>query len=405
MVFRLDDENVGFPNPTLADPNGLLALGGGWTPEWILNAYYLGIFPWYEVGGVPYWYAPEKRMVLFPDEFHMSKTLHRLIRSGRMEVRVDTCFSDVINSCANMKRKEQGNDTWITKYFIDSYCRLHEDGFAHSFETFLDGELVGGLYGVSISDYFCGDSMFHTATDASKVAFARMAEFALLNGFRFVDAQLYTDHLASLGAREIPRDEFLALLSAQDINKTFRGKWHKNTAVLSLGGNQGDRIGLLAQAMLIIEKYVGHITQTSAIYETEPWGFEADQQFLNLAITVNTPLQAGELLTTLLGIEKSLGRVRTDDVSDSSEHCADAHRTYSSRPIDIDIIFFNSELSDTPSLQLPHPRMHQRRFVLQPLVDIIPSFVHPKLKKKMRQLLAECDDKCEVKRYGEIKKP
>ena len=389
MVFRLDDNNVGFPDPRLAEEDGLLAVGGGMSTVWLLNAYYMGIFPWYDRDGEPYWYSPDKRMVLMPSEFRCSKSLRRVLRSGRFEVRIDTCFEEVIRKCGETERSGQEEGTWISERFVESYCELHRQGFAHSFETFLDGKLVGGLYGVGLSDYFCGESMFHSVTDASKVAFARMVEFVQLHGMRFVDAQLYTDHLASLGAREIPRDEYLVLLERQDINKTYRGRWKSNSVVLLIGGNQGDRVAVLMRAIAEISRRIGTVSLLSSLYETEPWGFEAEQNFLNQAVVVDTDMTAHEVLEEALRIEKELGRVRTEELA----------KTYSSRPIDIDLIFFNSEMVETTDLQLPHPRMHLRRFVLAPLDEIIPHFLHPKFRKTIRQLMEECEDEGEVKKY------
>ncbi len=400
MVFRLDDDQVGFPDPRLSEADGFLAFGGGMSPDWLLNAYYMGIFPWYDDGGGnTYWYSPDPRMLLFPKEFRCSKSLHRTIASNRFEMRVDTCFKDVINACASVKREKQDAGSWISDRFIESYCRMHDLGFAHSFETFLDGRLVGGLYGISMSDYFCGESMFHTVTDASKVAFARMVEFAQLHGFRFVDAQMYTSHLASLGAREVPREDFLQLLEHQDINKSYLGRWKNNSVVLLLGGNQGDRVATLMNAIAEIGKRIGAVSLISSIYETEPWGFEAEQNFLNQAVVVDTDLSAHEVLVEALNIEKELGRIRKDEIKNASSDSLQPAREYSSRPIDIDLIFYNSAIVETDDLLLPHPRMHSRRFVLVPLDEIIPDYRHPKFRKTIRQILTECEDNGEVKKY------
>ena len=398
MVFRLDDNNVGFPDPRLAEEDGLLAVGGGMTTEWLLNAYYMGIFPWYDRDGEPFWYSPEKRMVLMPSDFRCSKSLRRVLRSGRFEVRIDTCFEEVIRKCGETERSGQEEGTWISEHFVDSYCELHRQGFAHSFETFLDGELVGGLYGVGLSDFFCGESMFHRVTDASKVAFAKMVEFVQMHGMRFVDAQLYTDHLASLGAREIPRDEYLELLEHQDIKKTYRGRWRNNTVVLLIGGNQGDRVKNMVRALSYIGYRIGTVSLLSSLYETEPWGFEAEQNFLNQAVVVDTDMTAHEVLEEALRIEKELGRVREGGLV-GSRSGTERSTMYSSRPMDIDLIFFNSEIVETADLQLPHPRMHLRRFVLVPLEEIMPDFQHPKFRKTIHQLLEECEDEGEVKKY------
>lgn len=389
MIFKLDDTAVGFPDPHLAESDGFLAFGGRMEPEWLLNAYYMGIFPWYEDhDGVPFWYSPDPRMLLRPSEFRCSKTLRRLLRSGRMEVRVDTAFRQVMEGCSKVKRDEACGESWITPHFIDAYCELHRQGFAHSFETFLDGRLVGGLYGVSLSDYFCGESMFHLIDNASKVAFARMVEFCTLHNFRFVDAQMYTPHLASLGAKEVSRESFLSLLAEQDLQRTYRGRWKNNSVVLLLGSNEGERVSLLMRAVGEVARRIGTVSCASSLYETEPWGFETEQNFLNQALVVDTDMEADEVLRVALEIEKDLGRVRPKDTVG-----------YASRTMDIDLIFYNSVMMDSPHLTLPHPRMQVRRFVLEPLAQIIPDYIHPKIRKTMRQLLDECTDSGVVKRY------
>lgn len=395
MAYLLDDEQVGFPDPRLSEEDGFLAVGGSLEPLWLLNAYYMGIFPWYDdQAGHPYWYSLDPRMVLLPGEFRCSQSLARLLRSGRFEVRVDTCFRQVVEACAGVQRPGQ-DGTWISPRFIDAYCEMHRQGFAHSFETFLDGQLVGGLYGVSLCDYFSGESMFHTVRDASKVAFARMVNFAAMHGFRFIDAQQPTRHLESLGARPMPREDFLSLLENNDIDKTYRGRWKNNSVVLLIGGNQGERVVLMMQAIALIAQRIGTVSVVSSLYETEPWGFEAEQKFLNQALVVDTDLDAQSVLEAALAIEQELGRVRPTGGADWQSD----DRTYASRPIDIDLIFYNNDVVQTPSLQLPHPRMHLRRFVLQPLAQIIPDLMHPKFGKTVRQLLDECTDQGEVKEY------
>ncbi len=402
MAYILDDEQVGFPDPRLAEHDGFLAVGGSLEPLWLLNAYYMGIFPWYDdEEGSPYWYSLDPRMVLLPNEFRCSNSLSRVVRSHRFEVRIDTCFRQVVERCASVPREGQPGDSWISNRFIEAYCRLHEEGFAHSFETFLDGRLVGGLYGVSLCDYFSGESMFHEETDASKVAFARMVVFAQLHGFRFIDAQQPTDHLASLGAKPIPREDFLAMLAENDIRKTYRGRWKNHTVVLLIGGNQGERVPLLMRAVSEIAHRIGTVSLASSLYETEPWGFETEQQFLNQALVVDTDLSATEVLQKALEIEKELGRIRpSEDKSPFSVlRSPFSVKEYSSRPMDIDLIFYDSDTVETADLQLPHPRMQLRRFVLEPLAQIIPDFKHPKLRKTVRQLLEECPDKGAVKIY------
>lgn len=395
MAYLLDDEQVGFPDPRLAESDGFLAVGGSLEPLWLLNAYYMGVFPWYDdEEGAPYWYSLDPRMVLFPKDFRYSKSLKRVLRSRHFEVRVDTCFRQVVERCASVARVGQTGESWISDNFIDAYCRLHEMGFAHSFETFWDGRLVGGLYGVSLCDYLSGESMFHEVSDASKVAFAKLVEFSLLHGFRFIDAQQPTNHLASLGAKPLPREDFLALLAENDIRKTYRGRWKNHTVVLLIGGNQGERVPLLMRAVTEIAHRIGTVSLASSLYETEPWGFESEQQFINQALVVDTDLTATEVLRKALEIEKVLGRVRP-----SSADAPPSVKSYASRPIDIDLIFYDSDIVETEYLQLPHPRMQLRRFVLEPLAQIIPDFIHPKLKKNVHRLLEECPDKGVVKVY------
>jgi leucyl/phenylalanyl-tRNA--protein transferase len=191
---------------------GLLAVGGSLAPDRILDAYCRGIFPWGTVDGQPLWYSPDPRMVLFPKEFRLTRSLAKTVRSGKFEVRFDTDFRGVIARCAETPRPGQ-NGTWITDDMNDAYVRLHELGWAHSVETYAAGELVGGLYGLAIGRMFYGESMFAHRTDASKVAFAHLVRYLVANQFGMIDCQMYTDHLASLGGREIPRADFLDRLS------------------------------------------------------------------------------------------------------------------------------------------------------------------------------------------------
>ncbi|MBR3958556.1 MAG: 2-amino-4-hydroxy-6-hydroxymethyldihydropteridine diphosphokinase [Bacteroidales bacterium] len=187
------------------------------------------------------------------------------------------------------------------------------------------------------------------------------------------------------------------MLAEQDLNRTYRGRWRNNSVVLLIGGNQGDRLALLMMAIREIANRIGTVSVASSIYETEPWGFEAEQSFLNQALVVDTDLDASTVLDLALEIEKDLGRVRPEDIAKKDSKAE--QRSYSSRPIDIDLIFYNSDVVENDRLVLPHPRMQQRRFVLQPLAQIIPDFRHPILRKTMNELLEECSDKCEVKIY------
>ncbi|WP_297091701.1 leucyl/phenylalanyl-tRNA--protein transferase [uncultured Draconibacterium sp.] len=215
---------IEFPDPNQADDDGLLAQGGELTPEFLLSAYSQGIFPWFCEGEPILWYSPNPRMVLKPENFKLRKSLQQTIKRGIFELRIDTAFREVISNCSTVKRRHE-ELTWITNDMIEAYVKLHELGFAHSFETWFEGELVGGLYGLSLGNCFFGESMFFTKTDASKFAFFHLVQFALKNNFAFIDAQQPTDHLASLGAKPIPRKDFLEMIDKALLHKTLQGKW------------------------------------------------------------------------------------------------------------------------------------------------------------------------------------
>jgi len=202
-------DNSPFPllESALQEPNGLLAAGGDLSPERLLAAYRQGIFPWYSEGQPILWWSPDPRMVLFPDELKISRSLAKRLRNSDYEVRFDMAFRDVMLACAETQRPQQ-DGTWITADIIDAYCKLHELGYAHSAETWIDGRLMGGVYGVAIGHMFYGESMFHHVADASKIAFVHMVQRLKQQGFELIDCQMKTSHLASLGAREITRAEF-----------------------------------------------------------------------------------------------------------------------------------------------------------------------------------------------------
>ncbi|MCS6785651.1 MAG: leucyl/phenylalanyl-tRNA--protein transferase [Thiobacillaceae bacterium] len=195
----------------LAEPNGLLAAGADLSPARLLTAYRLGIFPWFNPGEPILWWSPDPRMVLFPSEFRLSRSLRRRLRRRDYELRVDSAFTAVMQACAAPRPGQRG--TWITPAMIAAYTRLHELGHAHSFETWIDGELVGGLYGVAIGRVFYGESMFARVSDASKIALAHLVAQLRAWGYGLIDCQMSTAHLASLGAREIPRAQFVRLLA------------------------------------------------------------------------------------------------------------------------------------------------------------------------------------------------
>ncbi len=209
MIFQLDDDAIGFPNPAFAEPDGLLAIGGDLTPERLIEAYRNGIFPWYDDDSPILWYSPHERFVLFPEELRISKSMRQVIRSGKFDITFDNAFADVIAACAASPRHGQ-DGTWITRDMQAAYNALHQLGQAHSVETWHEGKLVGGLYGVACGQVFCGESMFSHMANASKMALIALCQSQT---YRLIDCQVHTDHLASLGARLIPRAAYLRLLT------------------------------------------------------------------------------------------------------------------------------------------------------------------------------------------------
>ncbi|MDA8241452.1 MAG: leucyl/phenylalanyl-tRNA--protein transferase [Nitrospiraceae bacterium] len=222
-VFRLPDEIV-FPSPDLAEEDGLLAVGGDLGVERLLLAYSMGIFPWYSEGSPILWWSPDPRLVLFPEELKISRSLRQTLKKGIFGVTFDTAFEEVMRGCAEIRRKD-GQGTWITQEMIEAYCRLHEVGFAHSVESRVEGRLAGGLYGVALGGVFFGESMFSRRSDASKVAFVSLVQRLAELGFRIIDCQMTTSHLMSLGAREIPRAEFLRRMKKALRIRTQQGTW------------------------------------------------------------------------------------------------------------------------------------------------------------------------------------
>ena len=207
MVFRLDDRLL-FPDPTLAEEDGLLAVGGDLSVNRLLLAYQNGIFPWYNEDTPILWYAPHERFVLFPHELKTSKSMNQTMRSGKFTITYDTCFESVIEACSTVKRNGQ-DGTWITADMKDAYIQLHIAGFAHSVEVWEDEKLVGGLYGVQTGTVFCGESMFSLVSNASKTALISLCN---TNDYNLIDCQVYTAHLESIGARFITREDYLAIL-------------------------------------------------------------------------------------------------------------------------------------------------------------------------------------------------
>jgi leucyl/phenylalanyl-tRNA--protein transferase len=222
-VFLLSEKIV-FPPPELAGKDGLLAVGGDLSEERLILAYQMGIFPWFSDDSPILWWSPEPRLVLFPSELHISKRLKRISKKDLFEVSFDKAFKEVIVTCATIHKKKH-NATWIGKEMIKAYCNLHYSGFAHSVECWQEGNLVGGLYGISLGNIFFGESMFTKISYASKVAFINLVQKIKEWDFKLIDCQMTTRHLMSFGAREIPRQEFLKILEEALKYPTYRGFW------------------------------------------------------------------------------------------------------------------------------------------------------------------------------------
>jgi leucyl/phenylalanyl-tRNA---protein transferase len=219
-IFRLTEKII-FPDPELADREGILAVGGDLSPERLALAYCNGIFPWYTEGEPIIWWSPDPRFILYPKDIKISKSMGKLLKKNKYKVTFDTAFRDVITQCALYR----SDGTWITNEMLEAYCKLHELGLAHSVETWCGEELAGGLYGVSIGACFFGESMFSRMDNASKTALAVLSGKLSERGFVMIDCQVYTKHLESLGAVRIQRKEFLKLLKTGLTSKTLQGKW------------------------------------------------------------------------------------------------------------------------------------------------------------------------------------
>ena len=214
----------------LSDPNGLLAAGGDLSPQRLLDAYSKGIFPWFNEGEPILWWSPDPRMVLFPDELKISRSLRKTLKKDHYQIRTDCSFSQVMHACALPRKGQAG--TWIHPEMIAAYTALHEMGLAHSIETWMDGVLVGGLYGVSLGQVFFGESMFSHVPDASKIAFVHLVKQLQYWEFDLIDCQVKTGHLASLGAREISRAAFSQKLDTLPVRVEAGGKWNFDRALI-----------------------------------------------------------------------------------------------------------------------------------------------------------------------------
>lgn len=223
-IYRLDEE-IWFP-PHHEVENDVMAIGGDLSPERLITAYSNGIFPWYNDPGDIVWWSPMERCVVYTDEVVISKSMRNVINRGIFKYTFDSAFEDVVRSCSSGDRT---GHTWIHEEVIEAYSKLHEIGLAHSVEVWHDGELVGGLYGVSLGRAFFGESMFSKMSNASKFGFIMLSKELKSLGWKLIDCQIYNDHLATLGAKNIPREEFLDMLQVELKYPTLKGKWSVST--------------------------------------------------------------------------------------------------------------------------------------------------------------------------------
>ena len=230
--FPYLDEKTSFQFPSVesATEEGIVAVGGNLSPGMLLSAYRQGIFPWYSPGEPILWWSPDPRFILFPEELHISKSMTRLLKRGVFEIRFDTAFDRVIEACRTVPRPGQ-DGTWITDEVVEGYTRLHTLGYAHSVEAWQGEALVGGLYGIHLGRVFFGESMFSNEPNASKTALVALVDLARNQGLSFIDCQYYTPHLERLGARNLPRREFLRLLGEGLRGESSPGSWKGFPAV------------------------------------------------------------------------------------------------------------------------------------------------------------------------------
>jgi leucyl/phenylalanyl-tRNA--protein transferase len=218
----VSDNNTPFPDPETSNKEGLLLVGGELTPQRVLEAYSQGIFPWYTPESPVLWWSPDPRLILIPNEFKLTRSLKKSLKKP-YRLTIDTVFHQVILACANCSNR--ANNTWIIEDMIQTYTQLHTMGYAHSFELWQEEQLVGGLYGISLGRAFFGESMFHTLTDTSKIVFYHLCQKLIAWNFNFIDCQLPTHHLQSLGAKIISRKAFLKLLKKTLKYPTKQGIW------------------------------------------------------------------------------------------------------------------------------------------------------------------------------------
>lgn len=224
-IYALDKNYLSFPPPHLAEQDGMLAIGGDLSPERLLLAYQMGIFPWFSKYEPIMWWSPDPRCVLFPEDLRISKSMKQIFKKGIFKVTADQSFRAVITACQNQPRKGQSG-TWITEEMLEAYCELHKMGLAHSVEVWNSSqELVGGLYGISMGNCYFGESMFARQSNASKAGFITLVHNLQKWGFELVDCQIHTNHLESLGAVNIPRKSYLMIIEKTLKHETIKGKW------------------------------------------------------------------------------------------------------------------------------------------------------------------------------------
>ncbi len=223
-VYFLQDDALAFPHPELSTEEGILAVGGDFSAKRLLLAYQYGIFPWSDPSEPIIWWCPDPRFVLLPKDLKIAKSMRSYFNQKKFEVTIDQAFESVMQNCADVKRNRQSG-TWISEQMIQGYTRLHDLGFAHSVEVWKSGNLVGGLYGIALGKVFFGESMFTLESNASKFGFISLVRFLEKHDFQLIDCQQQTPHLGSLGAKTIPRKDFLDILERNDLSKTLRGNW------------------------------------------------------------------------------------------------------------------------------------------------------------------------------------
>lgn len=223
MQFLFPTEIPNFPNPETANEYGLLAVNGSLSPSWLLNAYSKGIFPWFSKNEPILWFSPNPRAIMAPGDLIIHKSMHSILNNSKFELRIDFAFKQVMIECAKPRINQA--ETWILPEMIEAYTKLHQLGYAHSFEAWENNNLVGALYGVSLGKIFFGESMFASVNNASKFAFIKLCQFLEENNFTHIDCQVESKHLTSLGCKSIPRSEFIKLISINNNFETKKGNW------------------------------------------------------------------------------------------------------------------------------------------------------------------------------------